>query len=282
MPSITIVDDELAMEALCDALEYRGCDVERIPTVEAALARMDELLESDLIILDIILPHSIDAENALETRSGGMQLLRGIRERSLEKRILAYTATNDGVVIDALNDDPHIVYLSKWSTISLRDLLYRIYSMLGMDEALPPRKPFIVHGHDEVAKLELKNYLQNTLGLPEPIILHEQPNLGRTLMEKFEENAQSACLAFVLLTPDDCGASVTDSDDLKRRARQNVILELGWFLGKLGRIGGRVLLLHKGDLEIPSDLSGVVYIDIRDGIESAGEKIRREIENVQS
>ena len=63
----------------------------------------------------------------------------------------------------------------------------------------------------------------------------------------------------------------------KRRARQNVIFELGFFLGKLGRESGKILLLHKGPVEIPSDINGIEYIDISNGIESAGERIRKEL-----
>jgi predicted nucleotide-binding protein len=85
----------------------------------------------------------------------------------------------------------------------------------------------------------------------------------------------------VVITPDDVGAAATDSDDLKRRGRQNVIFELGYFLGQLGRKSGCVLLLHHGPLELPSDLAGVIYIDISNGIDSAAEQIRLELENVR-
>lgn len=136
-------------------------------------------------------------------------------------------------------------------------------------------RSFIVHGHDNEAKLELKDYLQNTLDLPEPIILHQQPNKGRTVIEKFEECSENIDVAFVLLTPDDIGG-ISDGKQ-RERSRQNVIFELGVFVGKFGRKSGRVILLHRGDLEIPSDLAGIIYIDITDGIESAGEKIRKEL-----
>ncbi|MBK6858873.1 MAG: nucleotide-binding protein [Saprospiraceae bacterium] len=136
---------------------------------------------------------------------------------------------------------------------------------------------FIVHGHDEIAKLDLKNYLQNTLNLPEPIILHEKPNFGKAIIEKFEEYASKATIAFILLTPDDYVSDGKEDNINKYRARQNVILELGYFLGIFGRKSGNVILLHKGNLDIPSDISGIVYIDISNGVESAGEKIRREL-----
>jgi predicted nucleotide-binding protein len=79
-----------------------------------------------------------------------------------------------------------------------------------------------------------------------------------------------------MMTPDDVARKVGGTADALR-ARQNVVFELGYFYGKLGRRSGRVILLHKGGLEIPSDIAGVVYIDISNGIEASGESIRREL-----
>lgn len=138
-------------------------------------------------------------------------------------------------------------------------------------------RSFIVHGHDHKSLYELKDYLQNTLKLGEPVILRQMPGLGKTLIEKFEREAEAVELVFVLLTPDDRVADPSNPDSQKRGARQNVILELGFFLGKLGRESGKILLLHKGPVEIPSDIIGIEYIDITNGIESAGETIRREL-----
>ena len=114
---------------------------------------------------------------------------------------------------------------------------------------------FVVHGHDGEAKEAAARCLEK-LGL-EAIILHEQPSGGRTIIEKFEDYADVA-YAVVLLTPDDVGAAKADPGNLKARARQNVILELGFFLGRLGR--GRVCALHKGQVEIPSDYHGVLWV----------------------
>ncbi|HVJ54131.1 MAG TPA: nucleotide-binding protein [Aliidongia sp.] len=119
------------------------------------------------------------------------------------------------------------------------------------------RKVFVVHGHDEAARLSVARFLEK-IGL-EAIILSEQPDQGRTIIEKFEECVADVGFAVVLLTPDDLGgvatAPVTGS-----RARQNVIFELGYFAGKLGR--GRACLMRKGAVEIPSDLHGVIYTDM--------------------
>jgi predicted nucleotide-binding protein len=139
-------------------------------------------------------------------------------------------------------------------------------------------RSFIVHGHDHKSLYELKDYLQNTLGLDQPVVLQQMPGGGRTLIEKFETEAEAIELVFVLLTPDDEIADPSDTNTKKRRARQNVILEMGFFLGKLGRESGKILLLHKGPVDIPSDIAGIEYIDITNGIESAGEKIRRELQ----
>jgi predicted nucleotide-binding protein len=130
----------------------------------------------------------------------------------------------------------------------------------GRDQPLTSKRVFIVHGHDEAAREGVARFLEK-LDL-EPIILHEQPSGGRTVIEKLEHHADVA-FAVVLLTPDDVGAAAGDRDDLSPRARQNVVLELGYFAGRLGR--SRVCALHKGSLELPSDIIGVVYVPLDSG-----------------
>jgi predicted nucleotide-binding protein len=116
---------------------------------------------------------------------------------------------------------------------------------------------FVVHGHDDGARESVARFLER-LGL-EPIILHERASGGRTLIEKLEHHGDVG-FAVVLLTPDDVGGS--GPADLESRARQNVVLELGYFLGRLGR--SRVRALHKSPLDLPSDLLGVVYLPMDD------------------
>jgi predicted nucleotide-binding protein len=119
---------------------------------------------------------------------------------------------------------------------------------------------FIVHGHDDHTREATARFISK-LGL-EPIILHERANQGKTIIEKLEANADVA-FAVVLLTPDDEGHAVGKPDNLQPRARQNVVLELGYFMGALRR--HRVCALHKGNLELPSDVDGVVYVPMDDG-----------------
>jgi predicted nucleotide-binding protein len=123
-----------------------------------------------------------------------------------------------------------------------------------MNSTTDTSKVFIVHGHDELNKLIIARTLMQ-LGL-NPIILHEQANAGKTLIEKFEHNSNVG-FAIILLTADDLGKAKNDAD-LKSRARQNVILELGYFIGKLGR--DKVMALHEEGVELPSDLAGFVYV----------------------
>lgn len=117
------------------------------------------------------------------------------------------------------------------------------------------RQIFIVHGHDDGSREKLARFLEK-IDL-KPIILHEQANKGRTIIEKFEDHSNVG-FAIILLTPDDKGGT-KDTEKLQSRARQNVILELGYFMGRLGR--DRVVALKVGELEIPSDVSGVVWTD---------------------
>lgn len=115
------------------------------------------------------------------------------------------------------------------------------------------KRIFIVHGHDGEAREAVARFL-STIGF-EPVILHEQANKGRTVIEKVEGNSDVG-FAVVLLTPDDMGRAKSDTE-LEPRARQNVLLELGYFIAKLGR--ERVCALKRGEVMIPSDFAGVVW-----------------------
>jgi predicted nucleotide-binding protein len=118
---------------------------------------------------------------------------------------------------------------------------------------------FVVHGRDEGAKESTARFLEK-LGIT-AVILHEQSNLGKTLIEKLEHYG-NVPFAIVLLTPDDEGRA-RGANTLNPRARQNVVLELGYFVGVLGR--KHVCALYKGGVELPSDYDGVAWIDMEPG-----------------
>lgn len=121
-------------------------------------------------------------------------------------------------------------------------------------------KVFIVHGHDKQARLEVTNFIKS-LGLKD-IVLSEQASSGNTIIEKLEEYTNVG-FGIVLYTPCDLGRSQEENGPLKPRARQNVVFEHGYLMGKIGR--KNVCALVKGDIEKPTDIAGVVYIPMDEG-----------------
>ena len=117
---------------------------------------------------------------------------------------------------------------------------------------------FIVHGRNDTRRLEVRNFIDSHTDL-QPITLSDQPNKGLDLLGKFVENAQKARFAVVIVTGDDEGR-IKGGKDLKPRARQNVIFELGYFIGLLGR--DKVAVLYEDNTELPSDFGGIVYIPL--------------------
>jgi predicted nucleotide-binding protein len=120
----------------------------------------------------------------------------------------------------------------------------------------PNRKIFLVHGHDQDIKETVARFLEKIELIP--IILKEQPNLNRGIFEKLEKY-NDVQFALILLSPDDVGKGKNEQTELKTRPRQNVILELGYFIGLLGR--ERVCLLRKNVEDFPSDYAGILNIE---------------------
>jgi predicted nucleotide-binding protein len=146
-----------------------------------------------------------------------------------------------------------------------------------LERAQPPPTTFIVHGHDHGGVRELKDFLQQ-LKLPEAVVMKDQLVRGATLPEKFEQLAGTAMLAIALLTPDDLGGALADQSGQKPmgqslRARQNAWLEIGWFWGRLGR--DHIMLLVRGDIEVPSDLRGLEFYAYRNSITELADRIQQ-------
>ncbi|MBN3755914.1 nucleotide-binding protein [Paraburkholderia sp. Tr-20389] len=131
--------------------------------------------------------------------------------------------------------------------------------MRSGEARVPGTRVFIVHGHHEALRESVARVVER-LGLT-PTILHEQPNSGRTIIEKFEAQAD-VDFAVVLLTGDDEGRALKDGAT-RARARQNVVFELGYFFGALGR--NRVCALCEPGVELPSDIHGIVYVQLDAG-----------------
>lgn len=278
MKILWVDDDVFFMTRLVGHVRDAGYDVALAEGPDEALSFFRKNRDATaLVVVDMMMPHGREL-NAVESMAGyatGLALARKLREERRDIPLLAVSVAADHEVMEWFRKNT-AGYLVK--PASPGEVVRMIAKAVG--ESKPEKrggpKAFIVHGHDEDALLGLKNYLQNTLRFPEPIVLREQPSQGRTIIEKFEEAAADVDLVFVLLTPDDRGTGA-DGHEERRRARQNVILELGFFLAHFQRRSGRVILLHKGALDIPSDLAGVVYVDITAGIGAAGEGLRKEL-----
>jgi predicted nucleotide-binding protein len=186
------------------------------------------------------------------SRSAGIFFVGG--ETSLFKQIQEFHSDVDRKLhrLDSLSERLELIPLSE----EIRGKL----DMRPPEAQISNRRVFIVHGHDELARETVARFLEK-LHL-EVIILHEQVSHGMTIIEKLEKYSDVG-FAVVLLTPDDEGRKAAEGEVLKSRARQNVVLELGYFVGKIGR--NRVLALHSGSLELPSDYLGVVFVPLDPG-----------------
>jgi predicted nucleotide-binding protein len=147
-----------------------------------------------------------------------------------------------------------------------------------MDPIPQNNQIFVVHGHDEKIKYELEIFL-NEIGL-DPLILHRKPDEGLTIIEKFEKYS-NVSFSIIILTPDDIAYSSSDDEKTDEscqkeyRARQNVIFEFGYFVGKLGR--NRVCCLYKEGVELPSDIHGLLYKKINNSVEDIGFSLIKEL-----
>jgi len=132
---------------------------------------------------------------------------------------------------------------------------------------------FIIHGHDAFNKLKLEKLLSKEFNL-NPIILEDTPHGGKTIIEKFESEAKKTSFAFAIMTPDD---NIKSDGNEYTQSRPNVIFELGWFYGRLGR--NKVCILIKKGTNIHSDLNGIGRIDFIESIDEKKLEIRKELVN---
>ena len=210
----------------------------------------------------------LDPNHALAIRLSGMRWGAGNRStRQLAAQFGQQLMINPAEAAAFANDKER----AKGIIAALRWELERLASTSGAfqkeDDAVAgsdpaPSEPtiFLVHGHAAEIKYEVAHFIEQETG-KWPIILHEQADRSQTIIEKLERHASGADFAVVLLTADDEGRA-RGEDDLTNRARQNVVFEHGYFIGKFGR--QRVVALYEDGVELPSDLSGVLYKPLAD------------------
>lgn len=275
MKLLLVEDDRYFAKLITEYLSDNDIDVKTVGATHEALEV--SLEDYTGAIIDVMLPNNPDISGISEedSRGGyfsGVALTRKFRKKNPSFPIVLLSSE---VASESQRwaKEQGIPFVVKHES---RNRLIFALSKLGLSNGKRPQV-FIVHGHDDKLLLELKDYIQNTLKWPKPIVLREEPNSGKTIIEKFEEYAGCVDWIFVLISPDD---QIFDpkTNDEKRRARQNVIFELGFFYGLIGRLEGRVIVLKKGEVELPTDIHGIAWIDIENGIQASGEKIRRELD----
>lgn len=275
MAILVVEDDAFYANRLIEILSDYGEEATLAKTIQEA-TQLD-VEKFGAAIIDVMLPNDPDISGISDTEThagfiAGVALARRLRKQNPTLRIILITGdvwSSEAEQWATANDVPIV------KKYDARGSVFAELRRAGLLAEASPPKAFIVHGHDESALLDLKNYLQNTLRWQEPLVLREQPSCGKTLIEKFEEYSGHIDCVFVLLTPDDANLSGPLKES--RRSRQNVIFELGFFFGQLGRESGRIIVLYKGPNELPSDIHGIVWIGIDAGVEAAGEQIRREV-----
>jgi predicted nucleotide-binding protein len=272
---ILFVDDDLySMLTYVDVLTDAGFRVQQASGADEAI-REAAGREFAAAVLDVRMLHGQLGE--LETAGGhrtGVALARRIRRKYPRLPIFLLTSSDDATIYEWARKDSNIVYLAK-RNVRPHNLVRYIRKALREPGASP--NVFLVHGKSHGTLNAVKNYIQNNLGFSEPTVLLHKSNEGRTIIENFEYYASDADVVMVILTPDDLGRTAGTATTEQARARQNVILELGYFLAAVGRKYGKVLLLNDAVQDIPSDISGLIYIDISQGIDAASENIRREL-----
>lgn len=179
-------------------------------------------------------------------------------------------ATNDDFLLVHVWDKRNLRRpdLNREITI-LQSIKYRLHTLTRKSDVMNPSSIvrasqdapiFIVHGSDTLRAESVAHTVTSATGR-KTIILRDEPNLGRTLIEKFEQHAAEVSYAIIVLTPDDRGCRA-DETDARSRGRQNVIFEMGYFFGFIGR--GNVSVLIRPGVEKPSDMDGIAYITFDD------------------
>lgn len=166
-------------------------------------------------------------------------------------------------------DSGKVVYQGK-NTDEIKAILDRV-----ADTSTTNRKVFVVYGHDQVARTQLEAMLRRWD--LEPLIIDQLVSSGNTIIEKLEEYIPQANFGIVLATPDDIGYPKDSELSKKFRVRQNVVLEMGMLLSRLGRSKVAILLKNTEDMEKPSDIQGLIYIPFTSDVKESTVDLAKEM-----
>lgn len=179
---------------------------------------------------------------------------------------------SNGCIINCY-DSGKVVYQGK-NTDEVKNIIEHTAQTVREEEK--NRKVFVVYGHDLNARTQLEAMLRRWD--IEPLIIDQLVSSGQTIIEKLEENTDKVQFGIVLATPDDIGYPKGKEECKKYRVRQNVILELGMLLSKVGRSKVAILLSQAEEMEKPSDIDGLIYIPFTNNVEAAKVSLAKELQ----
>ncbi len=249
-----------------ELFEYDLSELEAITDIAAPFVSQTPFLFGGAIVQ----PNSADRLKIVKTEGTAEEIATNLVQQYRRNRVMiGINMAKEGIVKRAEESiDVTRQILQKAQSmqtgVGLRSLAANCETADG------PKTVFIVHGHDLNLLKDLELVLRRWD--IDPVVLSQKPNRGMTLVQKFETHAAVA-FAFVLLTPDDCGGK--ENCELRPRARQNVIWEWGYMVGRLGR--ENVCCFYREGVELPSDLEGIVTINVNDGLDNKLEEIRKEL-----
>ncbi|MBN2450491.1 MAG: nucleotide-binding protein [Lentisphaeria bacterium] len=276
--TVLLVEDETSLAEACrTVLERRGYRILRTGAADDAIAAIRSEPRIDILIADLQIPlgngTAVSPNEPDGGRWAGLAVASEFRRTFRRAPIIVWTYCQDARVysrVEALGNARLVDKRSGWEPVE--ELVAE--SLTGYRSGKRPRV-FVVHGHDEQTVREVVAFIETELRFPAPVVLRNLRTRNQTLIEKLEDYARQIDLVFVLLTPDD--SLVDGKGTVSLRPRQNVVFELGYFLGLLGRSTGRVVILYRRPVELPSNLVGIVCIDISDGMEAARAEICQEV-----
>lgn len=153
----------------------------------------------------------------------------------------------------------------------------QLFNNSNVNKKRPNKEVFVVYGHDNAARTQLEAMLRRWE--LKPLIMEQLVSSGQTIIEKLEEYTNKASFGIVLATPDDIGYPKNDETKKQFRVRQNVVLELGMLLSKIGRERIAILLSQAEDMEKPSDIDGLIYIPFKNNVEETKVSLAKEMNN---
>jgi CheY-like chemotaxis protein len=278
---LLVENDEDVLAALTRSLEDSDLRVLAASTIVEALDRVETTPDLAAVVLDLRLTPGKGGEAALrgyeDLHPNGYALAARIRKGHPNLPILGMTGQPKRVTPECVEwfrdrgDPPHSggVYdkVRQWEL-----LRHRICKIAGTAARV---RIFLVHGHDHAMRDQFCDYARS-LGF-EPRTLGGLEWGNSTWIELFEQEAERATLAWILLTGDDFSEPLRQPGTSEVQPRPNVLLELGYFLGRYGRNSRRVYLFHCGDLKLASDLDGVACVRVETDVQAADAEIRRQI-----